>query len=114
MQFPTRAVKHFDRWIGEGHFTDVARLSEDAGFDAFGMTDHPFPEDSWLAHGGHHAFDPFVSLSFVAAVTKKIKLLTDILVAGYRNPFISASAIAALDKLSGGRAIIGMAAGYQK
>jgi probable F420-dependent oxidoreductase len=116
MQFnllmPMRAVKHYDRWIGDGHLSDVALLAEEAGFEGVAMTDHPFPDDAWLAEGGHHSFDPFVALSFMAAATDRVRLLTFVLVAGYRNPYVTAKALASLDKLSGGRVIAGMAAGY--
>lgn len=112
VQFPMGAVKHYERWIGEGHLVDFARTVEVAGFDATSMTDHPFPPDAWLRSGGHHAFDPFVALSFVAAATSSLRLLTNLLVAGYRNPYLAAKGIASLDLLSGGRMTVGMGAGY--
>jgi alkanesulfonate monooxygenase SsuD/methylene tetrahydromethanopterin reductase-like flavin-dependent oxidoreductase (luciferase family) len=49
-----RSVKHYDRWLGEGHLTDLARLAEDAGFSGVATTEHPFPDDNWLPLGGHH------------------------------------------------------------
>jgi probable F420-dependent oxidoreductase len=112
LQFPMRAVKGYDSWIGDGHLADVAVLAEEAGFDAVAMTDHPFPEDGWLANGGHHSFDPFVALSFMAAGTRRVRLITNVLVASYRNPYLAAKAAASLDSLSGGRLVVGMAAGY--
>jgi probable F420-dependent oxidoreductase len=116
MQFqllmPMRATKHYDQWIEDGHLGDVARLAEAAGFDGVAATEHPFPDDNWLAHGGHHAFDPFVALSFMAAATTRVKLLTFILVSGYRSPYVTAKSLASLDKLSGGRVVAGMASGY--
>ncbi len=65
-----------------------------------------------MRSGGHHALDPFVALSFVAAATERIRLLTFIYVVTYRNPFLSAKAAATLDVLSGGRFVFGLAAGY--
>ncbi len=116
MQFnllmPMRATKHYDRWIEGGHLADVARLAESSGFHGVSATEHPFPDDEWLAAGGHHAFDPFVALSFMAAVTTRVQLLTFVLVSGYRNPYLTAKALASLDKLSGGRVVAGMAVGY--
>jgi probable F420-dependent oxidoreductase len=112
LMMPTRAVKHYDTWVEDGHLADIARLAEAAGFDGVGVTDHPFPDDHWLARGGHHAFDPFVALSFMAAATSEVQLLTFVLVAGYRNPYLAAKSLGSLDKLSGGRVIAGMAAGY--
>jgi len=91
---------------------ELARSAEDAGFDACFVTDHPMPEDRWLARGGHHALDPFVALSFAAAATTQLRLLTLVLVLGYRNPFLAAKAAASLDVLSGGRLVLGVAAGY--
>lgn len=116
MQFnllmPMRAVKHYNQWIGEGHLTDVAQLAEMAGFAGVAMTEHPFPDDKWLSHGGHHSFDPLIALSFMAAVTAKVQLLTFVLVSAYRSPYVTAKSLASLDNLSGGRVVAGMAAGY--
>jgi probable F420-dependent oxidoreductase len=112
LMFPMRAVKHYETWRAEGDLGTAARIAEEAGFDGFSMSEHPFPEQGWLSNGGHHAFDPFVSLSFAAAATERIKLITYLLVAGYRNPYLAAKAIASLDLLSRGRMIVGMGAGY--
>jgi probable F420-dependent oxidoreductase len=112
LMFPMRAVKHYERWIGDADLGDVARLVEGAGFDAIAMTEHPYPDDAWLANGGHHSFDPFVSLSYMAAATSRIRLVTYVLVAGYRHPYLAAKAIASLDAVSRGRVTVGMAAGY--
>jgi probable F420-dependent oxidoreductase len=90
----------------------VARAAEDAGFDAVFVTEHPFPGDDWLAHGGHHAIDPFVALSFAAAATTRVRVQTNLLIPAYRNPFLAAKAVASLDALSGGRVILGLGAGY--
>jgi probable F420-dependent oxidoreductase len=89
-------------------------LLEKVGFDAISVTDHPVPTGRWLDAGGHFAHDPFVELSFVAAASRKIKLQTGILVLPYRNPFITARAVATLDVLSNGRVILGVGAGYLK
>ena len=91
---------------------ELAVAAEAAGYDAVFVTDHPFPTDRWLATGGHHALDPFVALSFAAAATTRLRLHTNLLVLAYRNPFVSAKAIASLDALSGGRVIVGIGAGY--
>ena len=113
-QFPARAVKRWETWVGEHHLAEIAVAAEENGFDMVSSTDHPFPEESWLNNGGHHAFDPFVSLAFMAAATSRIRVMTFILVSAYRNPYLSAKAAASLDLLSGGRLVVGMGAGYQK
>jgi probable F420-dependent oxidoreductase len=114
LMFPMRAVKHWNRWCEGASIGDIARLVEDAGFDAFSMSEHPYPDKEWLAHGGHHAFDPFVSLSFAAAATTRIRLMTYLLVSGYRSPYLTAKAAASFDLLSGGRFTLGTGAGYLK
>ncbi len=113
-QFRPNATNDWAGWIGDRCLADIAVAAELAGFDAVCSTDHPFPSASWLAHGGHHSFDPFVALSFMAAATSRIRLMTFVMVAGYRNPYLAAKSAASLDVLSGGRLVLGMGAGYQQ
>ncbi len=90
----------------------LARAAESAGFDGYGFTDHPAPTQRWLDHGGHDALDPFVALGFVAAATSTIRLVPNIVVLPYRNPFVVAKAAATLDALSGGRFTLAAGVGY--
>lgn len=95
----------------------IARLAqavEQAGFHGFGFTDHPAPTDRWLKAGGHDALDPFVALGYAAAVTTTLRLVPNIVVLPYRNPFVVAKAGATLDLLSGGRFTLAVGAGYLK
>lgn len=112
VMFPARAVKHHRQWLGDADLGDVARVVEQAGFDAIAMTEHPYPDQTWLANGGHHSYDPFVALAYMAAATSRLRLVTYVLVAAYRNAYLSAKAIASLDSVSRGRLTVGMAAGY--
>ena len=100
--------------LDSGEITDVAVAVEDAGFDAFALTEHPIPGANWLAHGGHQTLDPFVGLAFAAAVTSRIRLLTHLAVVPYRNPFLLAKSAATLDLCSQGRFILGIGTGYHK
>ena len=90
----------------------IARAAEAAGFNGFGFTDHPAPTQRWLDAGGHDALDPFVAMSFAAASTTTIRLVPNIVVLPYRNPFIVAKAGATLDLLSEGRFTLAVGAGY--
>lgn len=94
--------------------TAVGAVLERSGFNGGNVTDHPCPTGKWLDAGGHYAQDPFVILSLLAAATKKVRLQTGILVLPYRNPFITARAVATLDVFSGGRVTLGLGAGYMK
>lgn len=100
--------------LDSGALDDVARAVESAGFDVFALTEHPVPGARWLERGGHQSLDPFVALGFVAAATERLRLLTHLALAPYRNPFLLAKAAATVDKLSGGRFVLGLGAGYQK
>lgn len=96
---------------GDGIAT-VARAAQDAGFGAVFATDHPAPTAGWLATGGHPTLDPFVALAFAAAATTTLRVHTNLLVLGYRNPLLAAKSVASLDVASGGRTIVGVGVGY--
>jgi probable F420-dependent oxidoreductase len=98
---------------GEGIAT-VAAAAEAAGFHGFGFTDHPAPSQRWLEAGGHDALDPFVALGFAAAHTTTLRLIPNIVVLPYRNPFVVAKSGATLDLLSGGRFTLAVGVGYLK
>lgn len=100
--------------LDAGQLDEVARAVERAGFNGISLTEHPVPGARWLASGGHQTLDPFVGLGFVAAATSRLRLLTHLSVAVYRNPFLLAKAAATVDKLSGGRMVLGLGAGYHK
>jgi probable F420-dependent oxidoreductase len=92
----------------------VATAAEVAGFDGFGFTDHPAPSHRWLEAGGHDSLDPFVALGLVAGRTTTLRLIPNIVVLAYRNPFLVAKAGATLDLLSNGRFTLAVGAGYLK
>jgi probable F420-dependent oxidoreductase len=111
---PTDHVHALDEFITAGAIGEMAQAAEAAGFDAVNATDHPWPDDEWMATGGHHALDLFVTLAFAAAQTTRLRLHTNLTVVPYRSPGILAKSVASLDQLSGGRTIIGVGAGYQE
>ena len=112
VQLPTDRVERGEEFTSAEAIAEMAAAVESAGFDACWVTEHPFPTDDWMASGGHHALDPFVALTVAATATKSLRLHTNILVLPYRNPFLTAKAVASLDAVSGGRVLVGAAAGY--
>jgi probable F420-dependent oxidoreductase len=96
---------------GEG-IAAVAAAAEAAGIHGFGFTDHPAPSQRWLEAGGHDAVDPFVAMGFAAAHTTTLRLIPNIVVLPYRNPFVVAKSGATLDLLSGGRFTLAVGVGY--
>jgi probable F420-dependent oxidoreductase len=112
VELPTMRVEPPGEFVSGQAVAEVARAAEEAGYAACFVTDHPAGDATWLDTGGHHALDPLISLSFAAAATSTLRLLTHVYVLAYRNPFITAKAALTLDVLSEGRLILGTAAGY--
>ncbi len=65
----------------------------------------PGPEESPIP-------DPFVWLSYAAAVTERIRLGTGVLILPQRHPFYVAKEVATLDQLSKGRVLLGVGIGW--
>ena len=112
--YPLVAHPHDPELVTKKALVRFATRAEELGFDGIGFTDHPAPSHKWLTHGGHDALDPFVAFGTVAAVTDRIRLIPNILVLPYRNPFVVAKAAATLDAVSDGRFVLAVATGYQR
>jgi probable F420-dependent oxidoreductase len=68
----------------------------------------------WLQErilGGFNMLEPVTLLSYVAAITTKLRLGTSVILLPLRNPLQLAKAYATLDVMSGGRAVIGVGLG---
>jgi F420-dependent oxidoreductase-like protein len=89
----------------------VAHEADALGFDSIWLFDHlqtePVPTDEIT-------FEAFVSLSALAVETARVRLGHLVLCAGYRNPALVAKMIATLDVVSGGRAELGLGAGWKQ
>lgn len=95
---------------------EIAVALERAGVSGASLSEHPAPSSDWLHNDrtGHDALDPFTGLAFAAAATTRLKVITNVLVLPYRNPFLSAKAAATLQIFSDDRLILGVGVGYQK
>ena len=111
---PVDHVGYQDEFVTGDAIAEMAAAVEGAGLDAVFVTDHPAPDDRWLDGGGHQAQDPLIALAFAAAATARVMLHTHVFIAAYRNPFLAAKGVATLQNLSGGRMLLGVAAGYLK
>ena len=101
----------------------VAKAVEERGLDSLFFPEHthipasratPFPGGGELPKEYWHAHDPFVALASAAAVTERILLGTGICLIVERDPITTAKEIASLDTISGGRAVIGIGAGWNR
>jgi probable F420-dependent oxidoreductase len=100
--------------LDAGSLLEIATAAERVGFDGISLSEHPAPGARWLSAGGHQTLDPLVTLGYIAGATHRIRLITNLVVAPYRNPFLLAKASATVDRLSGGRLTLGLGTGYQK
>ncbi len=103
----------------------VAKKAEDLGFASFWVPEHPiiplqtsspYPgsRDGVIPDAYGRIMDPFVALARASAATKTIQLGTGICLIPERNPLLLAKEVATLDRLSGGRFILGIGAGWLK
>ena len=92
--------------------TRTARLAEELGFADVWVSDHlvvpagvPYPPSAYV-------LEPLAVMSWVAAATSRVRIGTTVLVLPMRGPVVVAKSIATIDQLSGGRVILGAAAGW--
>lgn len=112
VEYPVSSERDGGGWISPDGIRRFARTAEESGISALAFTDHPAPSAKWFRQGGHETFDPFAALSFCAAVTARIRLMTRLVVLPYRSPLATAKSMATLDVLSGGRATFVLGVGY--
>lgn len=90
----------------------VARECDRRGFFYVGVCDHvciPRPKAAAMSTVW---YDPVATLGFLASATERVRLLSYVYVLPYRHPLAAAKAFATLDRLSGGRVILGVGAGH--
>lgn len=94
----------------------VAQAAEAAGFDSVWTGEHvvlPDPQAPPSPAPPQTPFlDPLVALAHLAAATARVRLATGIVILPQRNPLVLAKEAATLDVVSGGRALLGVGAGY--
>jgi F420-dependent oxidoreductase-like protein len=91
----------------------VARAADDAGFDRLAVMDHFF-QISMVGPVEHEMLEAYTTLGFLAAHTSRITLLTVMTGVIYRPPGILVKQVSTLDVLSGGRAELGIGAGWNE
>jgi probable F420-dependent oxidoreductase len=81
-----------------------AKRAEELGFDFVSTNDH--------LHGKEPRYETWTMLSWIAAATSRIRVATRVLAVPYRSPAVVAKMAETLDRLSGGRLILGLGGGY--
>ncbi|MFB7634313.1 TIGR03619 family F420-dependent LLM class oxidoreductase [Streptomyces sp. NPDC056149] len=117
MQLPVQAqsVVFAEGWeagAGPEDLVAVARAADRAGFAYVACCEHVAIPRRLAGTMGTVWYDPVATLSYLAAVTERVRLLSHVAVVGLRHPLISAKQYATVDRLSGGRLILGVGAGH--
>lgn len=101
-------------WEAAGGVDDLGRIAADAdrlGYAYLTCSEHvAVPVEAAAVRGGTY-WDPLATLSFLAARTERIRLVTSVLVLGYHHPLEIAKRYGTLDRLSGGRLTLGVGVG---
>jgi probable F420-dependent oxidoreductase len=104
-----------------GDLAAIARRTEAAGFESIWIPEHPvipieiateYPYGGPLPEHYGRWLDPFVALTVAACATTRLRLATGICLLPEREPLLTAKLIASLDRLSGGRVVLGVGAGW--
>ncbi len=102
---------------------EVARLAEERGVESLWAPEHthvpvastsPTPTGNALPEYYKQLFDPFLVLTAAAVVTTRLRLGTGIALVANHDPITLAKQIATLDRISGGRFLLGVGAGWNK
>jgi len=104
----------------------LAQAAEALGFDSIWLSDHvvvperisssyPYSPDGRFPTGPTQPYlEPLTSLSYLAAITSRVRLGTHVQVLPYRHPLLTAKMITTLDNLSGGRIDLGIGVGWMR
>jgi alkanesulfonate monooxygenase len=90
---------------------EVAAMAEECGFTRLAVADHVWQ----FGRGSVEAemLEAYTTLTYLAAATTQVDLLTLVTAAAYRPPGLLAKMVSTLDVLSGGRAWLGIGAGAE-
>ncbi len=88
----------------------IARLADVMGFESIWLFDHLYPE----ASPDGMMFEGFSTMAALAAATERVRLGHIVACVGYRNPALTVKMISTIDVISGGRAELGLGAGWYR
>ncbi|MFD5397597.1 LLM class F420-dependent oxidoreductase [Streptomyces sp. NPDC127097] len=117
MQLPVQSqstlfAESWEAAAGPGDLVEIARVADRCGFAYLACCEHLAIPRRLAEAMSTVWYDPVATLAHLAAVTERVRLLSHVAVAGLRHPLITAKQYATLDRLSGGRLILGVGAGH--
>ncbi|MGC8627435.1 MAG: LLM class F420-dependent oxidoreductase [Acidimicrobiales bacterium] len=98
--------------LGE-RLAEVAQAAEEAGFDSISVMDHVWQ----IGHIGppeNEMLEAYTTLGYLAGKTKRISVMALVTAVVYRSPGLLAKMVSTLDVISGGRAWLGIGAGWNE
>ncbi len=102
------------RWEEDASIEEVARVAEAAdelGYHHLTCSEHVGVPVGEAGRRGATYWDPLATFGFLAARTQRIRFATNVLVLGYHHPLEIAKRYGTLDRVSGGRLILGVGVG---
>lgn len=106
-------LENYGRAITFNAMRQVALAAEELGYDSVWTTDHVLvPQADREPYG--HIFECVVTLAMLAAITRRVRLGTSVIVLPMRNPVLFAKQIASIDAATGGRMIVGVGVGWNQ
>jgi F420-dependent oxidoreductase-like protein len=92
--------------------SEIAHTADDGGFSSIWVMDHFFQIGQWLGPAENEMLESYSTLSYLAGLTKKVKLGALVTGVVYRHPGVLIKTVTTLDVLSGGRAYYGVGAAW--
>ncbi|WP_431047548.1 TIGR03619 family F420-dependent LLM class oxidoreductase [Streptomyces sp. P1-3] len=108
----TLYAESWEAGAGPADLVAVARAADRLGFAYVATCDHVGVPRRLAAAMGTVWYDPVATLAYLAAATERVRLLSHVAVVVLRHPLLTAKQYATLDRLSGGRLILGVGAGH--
>ena len=117
MQLPIQSqstlyVADWEKEAGPTELARIARVADEAGFFYLGVCDHTAIPRRLADAMGTIWYDTTATLGWLAAVTTQTHLLSHVLILAQRHPLRAAKELSTIDRLSGGRLIVGVGAGH--
>ena len=96
------------------NFSEWARTTEALGYHFLGVSDHLALTKDVYSQYPAPFYDPFTLLAWLSGITTRLELATTVAILPYRSPLHLARLGANLDRLSGGRFILGVGVGWAR
>ena len=110
----TRHPQNDAEWTEDAGPAELARIATTAdrlGFAHLTCSEHVAIPAPVVASRGARYYDPLATFGYLAALTRRIRFVTHVLVLGYHHPLAIAKRYGTLDRLSGGRLVLGVGVG---